>query len=65
MEEARERWLQLGRPLDAARCLVVRGRLLLEDDPEAASELLRAAAEEYDALGAPALAARAREPVEA
>ena len=65
MDEARERWLELGRPLDAARCLLVRGRLLLEDDPDTASELLSAAAEEYEALGAPALAARAREPVEA
>ncbi|HEX5893834.1 MAG TPA: adenylate/guanylate cyclase domain-containing protein [Solirubrobacterales bacterium] len=65
MEEARERWLQLGRPLDAARCLVLRGGLLLEDDPEAASELLAAAADEYESLGAPALAMRARERVEA
>ena len=65
MEEARERWLQLGRPLDAARCLVIRGGLLLEDDPEAASELLAAAADEYESLGAPALAMRARERVEA
>jgi class 3 adenylate cyclase/tetratricopeptide (TPR) repeat protein len=65
MEDARRRWLELGRPLDAARCLVVRGRLLLEDDPEAASGLLTAAADEYEALGAPALATRAREPVEA
>jgi class 3 adenylate cyclase/tetratricopeptide (TPR) repeat protein len=65
MEEARTRWLELGRPLDAARCLVVRGRLLLEDDPGEASELLKSAAEEYEALGAPALAERAREPVEA
>ena len=63
IEEARGRWLELGRPLDAARCLMVRGRLLLATDPESAGELLGSAAEEYEALGAPALAARAREPV--
>ena len=32
-------------------------------DPDAAGELLDQAAQEYEALGAPALAARAREPV--
>ncbi|HEX6586708.1 MAG TPA: adenylate/guanylate cyclase domain-containing protein [Solirubrobacterales bacterium] len=65
IDEARRRWLELGRPLDASRCLVVRGRLLLADDPEAASDLLAAAADEYESLGAPALAARVRERVEA
>jgi len=57
------RWLGLGRPLDAARCLVVQGRLLLETDPDTAARLLDEAAVEYEELGAPALAARAREPV--
>jgi class 3 adenylate cyclase/tetratricopeptide (TPR) repeat protein len=63
IEEARGRWLELGRPLDAARCLMVRGRLLLATDPDAARELLDSAAQEYELLDAPALAARAREPV--
>jgi predicted ATPase/class 3 adenylate cyclase len=63
IDEAREKWLQLGRPLDAARCRVVQGRLLLENDPDAAERLLGDAAAEYEELGAPALAARAREPV--
>ena len=63
MEEARAKWLELGRPLDAARCLVVQGRLLLDSDATAAGRLLDAAAEEYEELGAPALAARARETV--
>ena len=63
IDEARRRWLELGRPLDATRCLVVRGRLLLEADPDTAAGLLDAAASEYEELGAPALAARAREPV--
>jgi tetratricopeptide (TPR) repeat protein len=63
IEEARKRWLELGRPLDAARCLMVQGRLLASSNEDAASELLAAAAEEYESLGAPALAAQAREPV--
>src|SRR4051794_4995983 len=63
IDEARRRWLELGRPLDATRCLVVQGRLLLEDDPDAAAGLLDDAASEYEELGAPALAARVRETV--
>jgi class 3 adenylate cyclase/tetratricopeptide (TPR) repeat protein/type II secretory pathway predicted ATPase ExeA len=63
IDEARKRWLELGRPLDAARCLMVRGRLLAASDPDAANQLLDAAAEEYESLGAPALAIQAREPV--
>jgi class 3 adenylate cyclase/tetratricopeptide (TPR) repeat protein len=62
-EEARRRWVELGRPLDAARCSMLRGRLLAESDARAARELLGAAASEYEELGAPALAARAREAV--
>jgi class 3 adenylate cyclase/tetratricopeptide (TPR) repeat protein/ribosomal protein L40E len=65
MEQARAKWLELGRPLDAARCLTVRGRLLSDSDPDAADELLDQAALEYEMLGAPALAARAREVVRA
>ena len=61
IEEARQRWFDLGRPLDAARCLMLRGRLLAESDAERAEELLDGAASEYEELGAPALAARARE----
>jgi class 3 adenylate cyclase/tetratricopeptide (TPR) repeat protein/ribosomal protein L40E len=61
MEEARRRWRELGRPLDAARCLLVRGRLLAGSDPEAAAAVLAEAAKEYEALDVPALATRARE----
>jgi class 3 adenylate cyclase/tetratricopeptide (TPR) repeat protein len=63
MDRARGRWLELGRPLDAARCRVVQGRLALDSDPADAARLLDEAAAEYEDLGAPALAARAREPV--
>jgi hypothetical protein len=65
IDEARRRWLELGRPLDATRCLVIQGRLLLESDQDAATGLLDDAASEYEELGAPALAARARETVTA
>jgi class 3 adenylate cyclase/predicted ATPase len=61
MEQAREKWLELGRPLDAARCLTVRGRLLANSDAGEASALLDEAAAEYERLGAPALAVRARD----
>jgi hypothetical protein len=65
LEEARARWIELGRPLDAARCLLVEGRLLRDSGNERAAEVLAAAAEEYDALEVPALAQRARELVAA
>ena len=61
MEQAREQWRQLGRPLDAARCLLVRGHLLAEVDAEAAGEVLEAAAAEYEQHGVPGLSARSRE----
>ncbi len=61
LEDARSRWLQLGRPLDAARCDLWRGRLLWGHDPEAASEALEAAREAFEELGVPHLAQRARE----
>jgi class 3 adenylate cyclase/tetratricopeptide (TPR) repeat protein len=61
MDEARRRWRELGRPLDAARCLLVQGRLLADSNPKAATEPLTDAAEEYEALEVPALANRARE----
>ncbi|MGA9635690.1 MAG: hypothetical protein WBQ41_10700, partial [Solirubrobacterales bacterium] len=65
IDEARRRWQELGRPLDATRCLVIQGRLLLGTDPHQAARLLDDAATEYEELGAPALASRAREAVRA
>jgi class 3 adenylate cyclase/tetratricopeptide (TPR) repeat protein len=61
MEAARALWRELGRPLDASRCLLVRGRLLQDSDEEAASKLLGEAAGEYEELGVEGLAQRARE----
>ncbi len=58
--EAREAWLELGRPLDAARCDYLLGRRLLEVDPAAAREALERAADAADELGVEHLAERAR-----
>ena len=58
--EARDAWLELGRPLDAARCDYLRGRLLLDADPDAAREALHGAADSAEKLGVEHLAERAR-----
>jgi class 3 adenylate cyclase/tetratricopeptide (TPR) repeat protein len=63
IERASAQWRELGRPLDAARCKLVRGRLLADADPATSEELLASASEDYQQLGAPALAERARETV--
>jgi tetratricopeptide (TPR) repeat protein len=64
LQVARERWSELGRPLDAARSKLVLGRVIAAN-PDEAERVLGEAAEDYEALGVPSLAARAREPVEA
>ena len=61
MEKARELWTGLGRPLDGARCLLIRGRLMLGRNPERAREELERAAEEYERLGVSGLARHSRE----
>jgi len=61
LAQAREAWQQMGRPLEAARCELLRGERLLESDPPAAVDALARAASEYDTLGVAHLAARARE----
>jgi tetratricopeptide (TPR) repeat protein len=61
LERAHEAWQNLGRPLEAARCDLLLGQRLLEDDREAALVSLEQAANEYDELGVIHLAARARE----
>src|SRR5262249_22691806 len=47
---ARDAWNELGRPLDAARCELLRGRRLLETEPEEAGTALGAAADAGDKL---------------
>jgi class 3 adenylate cyclase/tetratricopeptide (TPR) repeat protein len=60
LRSAGDEWAKLGRPLDAARCTLVAGRVVAESDPEASAALLSEAAEEYVRLGVPGLADRAR-----
>jgi len=61
MERAREQWRELGRPLDAARCLLVRGHLMARGDVDGAGEVLEEAAAEFEEHGVPGLSARSRE----
>jgi tetratricopeptide (TPR) repeat protein len=61
LERAREAWQVLSRPLDAARCELLRGQRLLEHDHREALASLSRAAAEYDRLGVAHLANRARE----
>jgi class 3 adenylate cyclase/tetratricopeptide (TPR) repeat protein len=53
-------WAEVGRPLDAARCDLLIGRRLREQDPAAAADALEAAAEAYERLGVHHLAENAR-----
>ena len=61
LNDARDRWSELGRPLDAARCLLVQGRILAGRDDDRSRELIERAARGYDALGVTGVAERARE----
>ena len=61
LAEAREAWSELGRPLDAARCELLRGGRLRDSDGDAASEALDSAAASFEDLGVAHLAERARE----
>jgi len=58
---ARDTWLELGRPLDAARCVLLRGTRLREANAEASATALRGAAVTFDELGVRHMADRARE----
>jgi predicted ATPase/class 3 adenylate cyclase len=61
LRAARAAWQRLQRPLEAARCELLLGQRLLEQDHAAAIASLEQAAAEYDELGVGHLAARARE----
>jgi hypothetical protein len=60
LRRAGDAWGTLGRPLDAARCELLIGHRLREEDPGAACDALRAAAETYENLGVHHLAEGAR-----
>jgi class 3 adenylate cyclase/tetratricopeptide (TPR) repeat protein len=59
--EAHAAWLDLGRPLDAARCEYLRGRLLRDSDPDESRNALEAAAEQAEHYGVAHLASLARD----
>jgi class 3 adenylate cyclase/tetratricopeptide (TPR) repeat protein len=61
LSEARVAWEELGRPLDAARCEYLRGRMLRDSDPAAAREALAGAAQDAERYGVHHLATLARE----
>ena len=61
IERARESWQALQRPLDAARCELLLGQRLLEQDRDSGVASLERAASEFEVLGVAHLAARARE----
>jgi adenylate cyclase len=60
LENARDAWKALHRPLDAARCELLRGQRLLEHDRHEALASLAHAQSEYHALGVAHLSQRAR-----
>ena len=61
LSEARDAWQALGRPLDAARCDYLRGRILRDADPDQAREALESAAEGAERYGVHHLAELARD----
>jgi class 3 adenylate cyclase/predicted ATPase len=61
LAEARQAWLELGRPLDAARCEYIRGLVLAKDDAAESAAALERAAEEAERYGVAHLARLARE----
>jgi class 3 adenylate cyclase/tetratricopeptide (TPR) repeat protein len=61
LAEARQAWLELGRPLDAARCEYIRGLVLTKEDAGQASAAFEVAAEEAERYGVSHLARLARE----
>ena len=61
LEEARRAWLEIGRPLDAARVRLLAGRLARDSGSDLASRILEEAAADFETLSVPHLAQRARE----
>jgi hypothetical protein len=59
LAEARERWLAIGRPLEAARCDLLTAAVLRESDPEAAQTAAERSASDYRRLGVAHMATKA------
>ena len=60
LEEAEAGWEDLDRPLEAARCRLLAGQVLVESDPERSRVLLESAAQASERLGVRHLSERAR-----
>src|SRR3954452_24286704 len=60
LAKAKDIWLELGRPLDAARCDLLAGVRLTETDPDGSRRLLEESASVFERLGVPHMAERAR-----
>jgi hypothetical protein len=60
LEDARDAWTSLERPLEAARSQLLAGRRLAEAGDDRGAELVAHAAAEAERLGVPHLAERAR-----
>jgi hypothetical protein len=60
LAEARETWLGLNRPLDAAGCDLLKGMLLRDANPTAAEEALESAIVALESLDVPHMSERAR-----
>lgn len=65
LNRARDHWLAIGRPLEAARCDLLAAAVLRESDPEAARVAAERSADEYKRLGVRHMAAKAAELVPA
>ncbi len=61
LASARDAWSALGRPLDAARCELLRGDRLRDVDPDEAAAALAVAKRSFEELGVAHLARRAHE----
>jgi hypothetical protein len=61
LRDAHARWEALGRVLDAARCSLLMGESLQDEDPAEAASALDSTAERLEELGIHHLAQRARE----
>jgi tetratricopeptide (TPR) repeat protein len=61
LKQARRAWLDIGRPLDAARVRLLAGRLAREMDSDLAPKILGEAAADFEKLSVPHLVQRARD----
>jgi class 3 adenylate cyclase/predicted ATPase len=61
LRQARRAWLDIGRPLDAARVRLMAGRLARQSGSDKANKLLEEAAQDFDKLSVPQMAQHARE----